>query len=758
MSRYKLLVFLLIISCLSVFFVPVFTFTYLYPSIDSLLITNAEEQARRIANHFIMYFEVPEDENLGYDNVSYDLKEEIFEIVDNFSLEKVKLFSSTGEIIFSTSPEDIGQLNTKDYFKVLVLRGHNFTKLVTRDTKTLEGRVVSMDVIETYVPIIGKDRVVGAFEIYYDITQLKGMFNALIHRTTIIISTITFVLLVSLLVSLVKLSRSMRARDEAERLLSRHRDELEQLVSRRTAELTSANLLLKEDIQKRLETENALQISEEKFRSMVELASDAIFIADADTGIITDVNRKGTELVGREAGDLIGRHLSCLHPADEQQIYSRLLESNYSLQLPYNWIVYVQHISGNKIPVEISANIIEFEKGRIVQGIFRDISQRLKFEEELQKSEKLKTASVLAGGIAHDFNNLLTAMLGNISLAKREAEHHERIRSRLAATEEAIGRARDLTHQLLTFAKGGSPVKKITRIGKMIENSAQFVLHGSKVKCECDLPDDLWQVEVDEGQISQVINNLVINASHAMDEGGICTIRAENIKMDKSSGMPMQPGRYVKISVEDKGHGISRETIGKIFDPFFTTKKQGSGLGLSSAYTIIKNHGGHIAVDSEEGVGTIFYIYIPASDLPLEQDKKTDEMSLEGEGRVLVMDDEEIVREAVTSLLQYLGYDVETARDGKEAIDMYRLARDLGRPYDVVIMDLTVPGGIGGKEAVRILREEDPSIRAIVSSGYYTDPVLANFREYGFDGVVPKPYQVEELGKAVKEVLSDTAG
>ncbi|MCL7488891.1 MAG: ATP-binding protein [Desulfobulbaceae bacterium] len=756
MVKSKLLIFFFILSFLSVLFLPAFTFFYLYPSIDNLLIKNAEDQAAMIADHFIIHFDITED-ILSRENVSSGLRDEIFEMMNNFSLEQVKLFSATGEVLFSTTPEDIGTINTNDYFRVLVLRGHRFTKMVQKDSQTSEGRMVSRDVIETYVPITSKDKVVGAFEIYYDITRTREMFNVLVRQTSIIIFTISFILLVSLLLSLFKLSRNIVAREQAQKQLNRHRDELEQEVRKRTAELTRANSNLNEDLLKRKETEQALQVSEGKFRSLVEMASDAIFIADADTGIISEVNKKGEELIGRPASDLIGRHLSSLHPSDDEELYSRLIESNYSQQLPVNKVLYVRHISGRKIPVEISANTIEFENERIVQGIFHDISLRLQFEDELQKAEKLKTASILAGGIAHDFNNLLTAVLGNVSLAKMEAGGSEKMKTRLVETEKAIRRAQDLTHQLLTFAKGGPQNKKTVKIGRLIEESAQFVLHGSKVKCTCDLPDDLWPVEVDEGQISQVVNNLVINASHAMAEGGTCSIRAENVEIDAVGGLNVIPGKYVKVAIEDKGHGIPRDTVDKIFDPFFTTKKHGSGLGLSSAYSIVKNHGGQITVESEPGDGTVFYIYLPASKRTSADVEEKKEVDLEGKGKILVMDDEEVVREAVTSLLEYLGYDVETAKEGQEAIEMFKLSSEIGRPYDAVIMDLTVPGGMGGKEAVVKIKELDPSIKVIVSSGYYTDPVLARFRDYGFDGVVPKPYQVEELGTVVKEVLSGAA-
>lgn len=719
------------------------------------MIRNAEMMSIKLANHLIEYFVVPEDA-LTYDHVTYELKDEIFEVLENFSLDKVKVFSSTGVVIFSTDPEDIGSLNKHDYFKVLVMEGHNLTKLVKKDSETLEGRIVTKDIIETYVPIRGQNNVVGAFEIYVDLTDTKALYNEVIKHSTIIIYIVSFILFVSLVVSLFYLSKNMEARDKAEKMLQEHRDELEMLVRQRTAEVTAANVNLQEDIRKRIEVENALHESESKFRSLIEMASDAIFIADAETGIITGVNKKGTQLIGRNAEDLIGHHLLAIHPAEDEEFYRRVINNNYKIHLPQNKILYVEHISGKKIPVEVSANTITLEHGKIVQGIFRDISQRLLFEEELQQTEKLKTATVLAGGIAHDFNNLLTAILGNISLAKLEAVNDEKIGARLVETEKAVARARDLTHQLLTFSKGSSPSKKVVRLGKLIEESAQFVLHGSKVKNHFVIADDLWPAEVDEGQLNQVINNLVINASHAMEVGGTCTITAINTRLDRASGLPLPPGNYIKISVQDEGHGIPAEMLDKIFDPFFTTKEKGSGLGLSSSYTIVKNHGGDMTVESEVGKGTVFSIYLPAmpeSDASLVA-QAAEDVDLAGEGKILVMDDEDIVREAVTSLLEYLGYDVDTAKDGREAISMYEISQKFGHTYNAVIMDLTVPGGMGGQEAVIKLKEIDPSAKVLVSSGYYTDPVMAQYADFGFDGVVPKPYQVDELGRALQEVLS----
>ena len=752
MPRYKVPVFLLILSVITVLFLPVFTHLYLYPAIDRLLISDAEHQAQMVANHLISYITVSEA-GLRAEDITFDLRDEITEMAENFSLEKVKVFSNDGVVLYSTSQDDIGVRNDKDYFHTIVLRGKNFTKLVRKDTQTMEGRTVKQDVIETYVPIRGQDTVGGAFEIYYDITVLRGLLADLVHRSTIIIYGVSLILITALLVSLGKLCKNMTARAEAELSLSSHRDELEKQVAQRTAELTRANQQMQKDIHRIQVAEKALLLSEEKYHALVELASDAIFIADAETGIITDVNRKALELIGRAAEDIVGLHLVALHPDDECDLYRKIIAKHYKSP-PVNKTLMVMHASGRRIPVEINSAILDYGGRKIMQGIFRDITLRMRIDEELQKSERLKSASVLAGGIAHDFNNLLTAILGNISLAQHEARDDAGMLKRLQDTESAVNRARGLTQQLMTFAKGGVPIRKTVALGRIIEESAQFVLRGSRVKCEFAIAPDLWPANVDAGQISQVINNLVINAAHAMNEGGTCRIFAENTQVGEGNHLLLAPGRYLKIAVQDEGHGIPESRLSRIFDPFYTTKPEGSGLGLSSSYSIVKNHEGQIQVTSQVGQGSTFYVYLPASAdaLPVAE-AEGKKVPIEGTGRILVMDDEDIVREAVTSLLQFLGYEVATAMEGTAALKMYSDAQSEGRPFDAVIMDLTIPGGMGGKEAVRKLKEMDPDARVIVSSGYFTDPVMANFREYGFDGVVPKPYQIEELGRAVKGVL-----
>jgi two-component system cell cycle sensor histidine kinase/response regulator CckA len=383
-------------------------------------------------------------------------------------------------------------------------------------------------------------------------------------------------------------------------------------------------------------------------------------------------------------------------------------------------------------------------------------AERKRAEEERQKADRLESLGTLAGGIAHDFNNLLTGIMGNIDLAKRYVEPDSKAVERLTEAEKASLRARDLTHQLLTFARGGAPVKKKVSIGELIEDSASFALRGTNIRPEYSLPDDLLSVEADEGQMNQVITNLVLNAEEAMPQGGVLNIRAENIEVKGGRDLPLPEGNYIEITIEDRGTGIPKEHLGRIFEPYFTTKQKGSGLGLATAYSIIRNHDGYITAESELGVGTTFHIYLPASKKPAP--KKEEEVVVEApahsKGKILVMDDEQIIREMLGNMLPLAGYDVELTGDGAETIEHYNKARESGQPFDAVIMDLTIPGGMGGIEAVKKLLEIDPKAKVIVSSGYATDPIMSDYEKYGFSAVVTKPYSVRELEKILHGIIA----
>jgi len=348
---------------------------------------------------------------------------------------------------------------------------------------------------------------------------------------------------------------------------------------------------------------------------------------------------------------------------------------------------------------------------------------------------------------------LLTGILGNVSLAKSYAKKDEQIFRTLDNAEKASLQARDLTRQLLTFSKGGAPIKSTASIAELLRDSADFAVRGSTVKCEFSFPDDLWTVEVDSGQISQVINNLIINADQAMPEGGIIEVSAENIAISTKDALPLDEGNYVRISIKDQGIGISKEHLKKIFDPYFSTKQKGSGLGLATSYSIVKRHRGYITLKSEITIGTTFNIYLSASqkDTTVKKDEK--KVPLIGKGKILVMDDVEVVKRAADLALKNMGYEVELAEDGSKAIALYKKAKESGNPFDAVILDLTIPGGMGGKEAIKKLLEIDPKAKAIVSSGYSNDPVMADFRKHGFVGFLPKPFKLEELHDVLVEVM-----
>ncbi len=388
------------------------------------------------------------------------------------------------------------------------------------------------------------------------------------------------------------------------------------------------------------------------------------------------------------------------------------------------------------------------------EQLLSQIAEKRRMEEELFRTRHLESLGILAGGIAHDFNNLLTAIMGNTSLAKMLVDPGTKVCARLAEVEKASIRARDLTQQLLTFSKGGAPIKKVTSIADVICDSARFALRGSTSRCKFDIAEDLWPVEVDEGQISQVISNIVINADQATPEGGVVAIKVENSLLHEGQIVNLRAGKYIRISLADSGSGIAEEHLSKIFTPYFTTKQKGSGLGLATSYSIITKHGGAITVDSRIGIGTTFYIHLPASEGNLPKKEKAEETGLTGSGRILIMDDEESVRCTAGEVLVHAGYQVTYVDDGTEAIASFSRAREAGEPFDAVILDLTIPGGMGGKEAVQKLLEIEPEAKAIVSSGYAHGPIMADFREHGFKGMIAKPYQAEELCRVVREVIS----
>ena len=408
-----------------------------------------------------------------------------------------------------------------------------------------------------------------------------------------------------------------------------------------------------------------------------------------------------------------------------------------------------------RIIADSSAPIFDADK-KIIGAVlvFRDITDKHRMEKQLQQSQKIEAIGTLAGGIAHDFNNMLGIIFGNVSYLLNQFKANEELVDVLSDIQEGTKKAQSLTQQLLTFSMGGAPVKKVTDVKSLIKESSEFVVRGAKTRCSFDLPDDLWVVEVDSGQLNQVFTNLIINANQAMPNGGVIIIRSENIDIQAKNIIPLPMGKYIKITIEDQGVGISEKHLPNIFDPYFSTKQAGSGFGLATSYSIITRHGGHIWAESKIDEGTTFYIYLPASEKEIIQVEDKANIKHSGNGKILIMDDQESILKMVGRMLNFMGYDTVLTTDGAQAIDIYNEAYQSHKPFDVVILDLTVPGGMGGAQVIPELLKIDPKVKAVVSSGYSNDPIMSNYEDYGFCGVIPKPYSENQLSELLNKIIN----
>ena len=502
----------------------------------------------------------------------------------------------------------------------------------------------------------------------------------------------------------------------------------------------------------RKQTLEALQEAEERWRSIAEYSPDYILLLNLE-GEILYINRTVTDLTREDVmGSSALDHLSEKTRPELEALFRKVLKT----AKPEKFEVEFTGTDGIERHIESRVGPV-LRAGRVVGFIVRatDITERKRLEQEIAKTQKLESVGILAGGIAHDFNNILTSILTNISMVKMYGELDAETGKMLSDAEKASLRATSLTQQMLIFAKGGVPVKQPLSLPGLIRDSADFALSGSNSRCEYNAHEDLWPVEADEGQIGQVINNLVINADQAMPEGGIISVHAENMTLEPGHDLPLKEGDYVRISLADQGTGIPESHLDKIFDPFFTTKQKGSGLGLSTSFSIVSSHDGHIHVDSRVGEGTTFHVYLPAAKNKKTAKKLKRKRPPSGRGRVLLIDDEEFIRNSTGKVLKRLGYRAEFAEEGARGIRLYEDAMKKGDPFDAVIMDLTIPGGMGGKEAVKKLKIIDPDATIIVSSGYFNDPVMADYKGHGFSGVIVKPYKIEDLGNTIKKALEN---
>jgi PAS domain S-box-containing protein len=517
------------------------------------------------------------------------------------------------------------------------------------------------------------------------------------------------------------------------------------------------------------QAERAFAVEKERLAVTLRSIGDGVIAADAD-GHVRLLNRAAEVLTGWSQEDALGAPLAdvfrTLDPdtrAACDNSLARIVRSDQALGVARGAILVSRDTT--EIPVQdVCAPLLG--AGGQPMGIvvaFRDATDAIRIQEERAKASKLESLGLLAGGIAHDFNNILTAILGNVSLARAVITTNPQADAALVEAEHACVRARQLTQQLLTFSKGGRPVKKPMHLERVVKASIRLALSGSPIGWTARIDRDLWPVNADEGQLTQVFNNILINAQQAVPRGGRIVVTACNHTETEERwefGMKVSSGPYVRVSVIDEGVGISPEVLGRIFEPYFSTKSTGSGLGLATSQSIVKNHGGYLSVETELGCGTTMHVNLPAAvmeHVAAEDPGPPLARAPRSGGRVLVLDDEESIRTLATHLLRLLGYEVETVSTGEAAIARYIQAREEARPFDIVLLDLTIPGGMGGGQVISALMEIDPDVRAIVVSGYASDALLSRYREHGFKAAVTKPFTVQELSAALDELSSTRA-
>jgi two-component system cell cycle sensor histidine kinase/response regulator CckA len=499
--------------------------------------------------------------------------------------------------------------------------------------------------------------------------------------------------------------------------------------------------------------EDGLQESEVRFKDLSEASSETIIFIE--NGIITDANHKMYEMFQYNDDEIIGRDVLDFIAPDARSLSKERIDS--SDETIYETMGLKK--DGTVFPISIYPRELHLKGKRVRISVVRDLTEQKNMEEEVLKSKNLQSVGTLAGGIAHDFNNLLMAIVGNIALAKIHAPKGGKTVDYLKEAERMVFMGKNLTHQLLTFSHNVDTVKKIADIGPLIKETAENVLRGSFVKLNYTIPDDLSLVEVDEDQIKQVIQNIIVNAKEAMLSEGDLYITCENVNITPQHKLPPTTEEYVRILIQDEGVGISEENMSKIFDPYFTTKDMGSqkgvGLGLAICYSIVKKHNGYILVDSVPNKGTTFQIYLPVYKQHVTDISAKKKVIGRGRGRILVVDDEEMVLKIAEKLLLYMGYEVATTLTGEEAIWLYRQAIESRKPFDAVILDLSMDNsGMGGTGVMEELLAIDPDVKAIISSGYLHDPVIMNFENYGFAGILTKPYDPKELDEKLQNIIN----
>ncbi len=522
-----------------------------------------------------------------------------------------------------------------------------------------------------------------------------------------------------------------------------------------------AVLMINRDISERKAAESALRFERDRLDVTINTITDGVIMVDSSQRVLL-MNRTAEEMLGLSRGQALGSSLKELFPAQSPDVEGVVsaVERAVRTKAPFTYYrqVLSSAASGDLLINESAAPI--YQKGEVTGAIvvLHDVSTEKKLENELERVERLKSLGILAGGIAHDFNNVLTILTGHHEVMSHDGLSMEEMRARLKESAKVLERAKGLAGQLLTFSRGGGPVKRPTQISNLIEEVLQEASLPPSIKVHRSVATDLLTVDVDPRQMKQALSCLIQNGQESMPDGGNLFISMENVHLDREGSLD---GDYVHLLIGDEGSGIEESNLIHLFEPFFSTKKGRSGMSLAVTHSIIKQHDGDIKVESKVGMGTTFHIYLPASKSASSQEEATPDQACNEwphEARVLIMDDEDMILEVASEMLQMLGLEASQSHDGAEALAKYIEAKKNGTPFDAVIMDLTIPEGMGGKEAVSRLLQYDPRARVIVSSGYSNDPVMSNYRAFGFVEVMPKPYTLKELEETITRTLRTNGG
>ena len=647
-------------------------------------------------------------------------------------------------VIVNHTPQEIPEV-----FKNFLIKGeHEYMEMSAGIKLSIDGGDFRVGVVPLYDA--GSEEV-GDIVVLYDVSSKMASSQR----------TIVFTFILCLLAGAILFFFYSNLLRKLDTKLSLYQNNLEDMVQERTDELALSKSQLEQEVAERKLAEVYLASEKEQLSVTLRSIGDGVITTNTQGNIVL-INKIAEELTGWNQQEVLGKPVNEVFRVINEKT-GKPSESPVEKVLATGTIINLAKHSallakdGTIRSIADSGAPIRDDKSNIIGVVlvFRDVTEQKMMEEELLKVKKLESLGVLAGGIAHDFNNILVSILGNINLATYSLDPDSKIYPLLKDAEKASMRAKDLTMQLLTFSKGGDPVKETAFVPEIIKDSASFVLRGANVSCDFDIPADLWFVEMDKGQISQVIQNLIINAAHAMPKGGKISISCRNINNIQDENIPgaERLKNYVKIALADTGVGIPENIIGRIFDPYFSTKQDGSGLGLAIAHSIVSKHNGYITVQSESGSGSVFNVYLPSSENKLIDSREGPVSSpLNGGLKIMIMDDEPAVRDTLQVMLSELGHQAVLVNDGEQALRQYIEELDSDDPIDIMILDLTIPGGMGGEETAKGILAISPHAKIIVSSGYSNDPVMANSKEHGFVAAIVKPYQLHELQTVINKV------